>query len=219
MTLDDFAAEEQDPGLFPREVKALYESGRILDAHAALMKHLPAERDRSRAQQQQQALDRVDIWIQPLGPGEYPRLAMGRTVVLSLAHGEAWIVTTASVFGTGAASWLCTGPHLQGCSAQVPGSDRGARSARRGRRRWAVGAGAHGWDPGSLARHDPRLRRRARHRGLRRRNRDPLLDPVAGVGTEPDRGESQRAGGALPRTGLVQPQLESDSSGGRLRRR
>jgi len=114
MKLDDWAAEQQDSELFPSEVRRLYEDGRIIQAWKVLSRH--RDRDRARAAQHREALAEMELWLQPLGPNEYPR----GTVVRTRRDGERWVVTTWSPMGRGLQSWLCHGSHLQGCLGQVP---------------------------------------------------------------------------------------------------
>lgn len=132
MTLADWAAEQQEPALFPQRVRDLHDSGRVLEAHAVLKRLAGGERDRAKARLLNEALGVVELWIEPLGPNGYPRLGPGTQIVDAEKRGELWIVTTASIVGTGGKSWLCTGPHLQGCSGRVP-LRSGAKSATRAR--------------------------------------------------------------------------------------
>ncbi len=56
-----------DQGLFPAEVHALYEAGKARKAQAALRSHIPKELNSARKRRQQQYVDDVYLWLEPMG--------------------------------------------------------------------------------------------------------------------------------------------------------
>ncbi len=58
--------EAGDSGLFPAEVHRLFEAGKARKAQSALRAHVPKELNSARKRRQQQYLDDVYLWLEPL---------------------------------------------------------------------------------------------------------------------------------------------------------